>query len=72
MTSISHDDWGKVYGIRHDCGWRRHRADRIPTAWFLCGPVVGSEDTKEERSILRHTPICKQLDSVHVAAVVGG
>ena len=36
------------------------------------GQRLGVKILKEERSILRHTPIRKQLDSVHVAAVVGG
>jgi hypothetical protein len=36
------------------------------------GQPLGVKILKEERSILRHTPIRKQLDSVHVAAVVGG
>jgi hypothetical protein len=36
------------------------------------GQLLGVKILKEERSILRHTPIRKQLDSVDVAAVVGG
>jgi hypothetical protein len=47
-----------------------------PIASQLLGLYVGQplavKILKEERSILRHTPIRKQLDSVHVAAVVGG